>query len=119
MNTNYYSGTWSAANSFTAHWGTRSIGTGYKRAYQCRYYLGKDIADNFSTFASSIQVGDVIQLTNAADTARSHTLIVSSKTNTNVLMASHTSAQLNRSLLTDVQGNPNMMFAVIRIKSGV
>ena len=92
--------TWRAANNFTAHWGTNSAGTGYKRAYECKYLIGNDISSNFSTFISKIKLGDVIQLTNSGSSNRFHTLIVCDITSTDVIMACHSPPNKTRSLKT-------------------
>ena len=117
-NTSNYSATWSSAGYFTYHWGTNSMGTGNERAYSCKYYIGQDIVDNFSLIKTSISVGDVIQLTSNGATGRYHTLAVYSLESNDIKMSCHTPNTKTRSLLTEAQSNPTMMFVIIRVKAG-
>jgi hypothetical protein len=109
--------TWRAANYFTTHWGTNSVGSGYKRAYECKYRVGKDIVNDFTNIKSDLHIGDVIQLTTDANSNRYHTLIVYSISTNDVTLACHTNDSKTISLKTKAQDSPNSMFAIMRIKS--
>jgi hypothetical protein len=108
--------TWRSANYFTTHWGTNSAGSGYKRAYECKYLIGQDISTNFSTIKSNLHIGDVVQLTTNANSNRYHTLIVYDITSTDIILACHTTDSKTVSLKTKVNNDPTSMFAVMRIK---
>jgi len=109
--------TWRDANSFTTHWGTNSAGTGNQRAYECKYFIGKDISNNFNIIEGNLHIGDVVQYTFNTNTNRSHTLIVYDITTTDVILACHTSDSKTISLKTKADNNTNQMFVFARIKS--
>ena len=113
-----YSATWTGANSFTNHWGTNSMGSGNERAYSCKYYIGKDVVNNFSTIKSSLRVGDIVQFTDNAMTSRYHSLAVYSIGSDDVLLSAHTYNTNSMSLKSFATANPTMMIVVIQIKSG-
>ncbi len=117
--TDNYSATWTNANSFTTHWGTNSYGSGYERAYECKYYTGRDVLENFSELQNTLKVGDVIQLTRDPDTERYHTLMVYDVTGDDILLACHSIASCDRSLKEQAELSPGSMITVIRIKNGV
>ena len=116
--TNGYSATWAGANQFTTYWGTNSMGTGTKKAYECKYYIGQHIVDDFATIKASLHVGDVIQYTHAGATDRYHTLLVYEITNNIVYLSCHSSNSIYVSLLDRAQRNPTQIFVIMRIKSG-
>lgn len=116
--TAYYSATWTGADYFTKHWGTDCFGRGYRRAYDCRYYIGQDLCDNFGEIAGVLRPGDVIQLTRNQNTARYHTLMVFENTGADIKMSAHTYNTLDRSLFDEATNKPDMVFVLIRIKSG-
>ncbi len=113
-----YSATWAGANSFTNHWGTNSMGQGVARAYECKYYIGQDIVENFSTIKNSLKVGDVVQWTWNSVTERYHTLAVYEITSDDVRLAAHTSVTNPTSLLQSAAAMDDQMIVIIRIKSG-
>lgn len=117
-NTPNYAITWTDAGYFTYHWGTNSMGTGVERAYSCKYYIGQDIVDNFSLIKTSLNVGDVIQFTSNGATGRYHSLVVYSLESNDVKLSCHTPASKTRSLLTEAQSKPTMMFVIIQVKAG-
>lgn len=114
----HYSATWTGADYFTKHWGTDCLGYGYRRAYDCRYYIGQNLCDNFSEIAGALRPGDVIQLTRNETTKRYHTLMVFENTGSDIKMSAHTYNTLDRSLFEEALNKPDMIFVVIKIKSG-
>lgn len=118
QSTTHYSATWTGANPFTTHWGTNSMGSGYQRAYECKYYIGQDLSDHFSSITSSLKVGDIVQFTQMSNTARSHTLMVYSKNDGDVQLAAHTFNTKSRSLFEEADNAPTKIFVLIRVKSG-
>lgn len=113
-----YSATWAGAHQFTTHWGTNSLGSGTMRAYECKYYLGQDLLENFSTITANLKVGDIIQHTNDAYTGRTHVQTVYNVTSNDIIVAEHTPNSRTNSLKLYAQQNPTKMIVIIRVKDG-
>lgn len=111
-----YSESWKSATKFTNHWGTNSMGSGYKRAYSCEYFVAQDIIANYATFRENIKTGDIIQYCSDTDTSRYHTLVVRSKTNNDIKLSCHTQPSIDRSLLSDLNDNYTKIIVLIRVK---
>lgn len=116
--TDDYSATWAGAQQFTTHWGTNSLGSGTMRAYECKYYLGQDLAENFSTITANLKVGDIIQHTSNAYTGRTHVQTVYSITSDDIIVAEHTPNSRSGSLKEYALQNPTKMIVIIRVKNG-
>ena len=114
----YYSATWAGAQQFTLHWGTNSLGTGERRAYECRYYLGQDLYANFASITSNLKVGDIIQFTSNAYSTRTHVALVYAINGDDIYLAEHSPYQTTRSLKTYAQQNLTQMIVIIRVKNG-
>ncbi len=113
-----YSATWANASYFGRHWGNASNGYGYERGYECKYYIGQDVVDNFSAIKSSLKVGDVIEWTSMATTNRTHVLMVYEITSDDVILAANSSDTNSLSLYDYAFYNSKQMIMLIRIKSG-
>ncbi len=109
-NNAYYSATWTGADYFTKHWGTNCHGQGFGRAYDCRYYIGQNLYDNFSEIAGALRPGDVIQLTRDNTTTRYHTLMVFENTGNDIKLSAHTYNTIDRSLFEEALIFPERIF---------
>ncbi len=126
-----YSVTWAQANSFSRHWGTDSTGNGYRRGYECKYYIGQDIVDNFDTLMSTLKTGDIVQWTSNDYTTRTHNLVVYERNNENgfdIILSAHSDdagdepnpvdGTKSVSLKAWAAANTDKMIAITRIRSG-